>query len=385
MADERQAGCIRPINVIVCVIALGMLAALLLPAIQSSRGPNYRGRCRNNLSTIALALQNYHDVHKRFPSGATYAGDPQNPRVGPSWWYGILPFCEQQVLFDLIGATQSRQFEAPGGAFAYADMPDTQTYPIQTRLRNLQPDFMRCPASPLPMTENRTGPICLPSYVGIAGGTDIDANGAMYGTGDAGPPSTTRTYINRYLGTNAADSYVAECGMLPPSKHVGIYYCSDGTSNTMIVSEQSDWLQSTTVSDSALFHGDPGWSADTATAGGWISGTNSFQSLPQIYRNAGTPPRTSAADSTVTWRGELYNLTTVRYKPNLKRAIGLPGCAEQRDGAAGHNNPLQSPHPGGVLCAFVDGSVQFVTGTADLGVLLRIAIRDDGQNVKLDE
>jgi hypothetical protein len=384
MADERQAGCVRPINVIVCVIALGMLAALLLPAIQR-HPPGRRYLCDNNLRNIALALQDYHDVHKRFPSGATCAGDPQNPRVGPSWWYGILPFCEQQVLFDLISATQSRQFETPDVAFAYADMPDTRAYPIQTRLRNLQPDFMRCPASPLPVMENRTGPICLPSYVGIAGGTDIDANGAMYGTGDAGPPSTTRTYINRYLGTDAVNSYVAECGMLPPSKHVSIRSCTDGTSNTMIVSEQSDWLQSTTVSDSTLFHGDPGWNADTATAGGWISGTDSFESLSQTYRNAGTPRRTPAVDSTVTWRGELYNLTTVRYKPDLKRAIGLPGCAEQRDGGAGHNNPLQSPHPGGVLCAFVDGSVQFVSGTMDLGVLLRIAIRDDGQNVKFDD
>jgi hypothetical protein len=85
------------------------------------------------------------------------------------------------------------------------------------------------------------------------------------------------------------------------------------------------------------------------------------------------------------------NVTTVRYKPDLKRVMdpsgsgSLPGCDERHDwNSNGANNPLQSAHPGGVLCALVDGSVQFMSGTTDLGVLLRVAIREDGQNVKWD-
>jgi hypothetical protein len=50
----------------------------------------------------------------------------------------------------------------------------------------------------------------------------------------------------------------------------------------------------------------------------------------------------------------------------------------------GHNNPLQSPHTGTVLAALVDGSVQSISNTTDLGILLRLAIRDDGQPFKLD-
>ena len=57
-----------------------------------------------------------------------------------------------------------------------------------------------------------------------------------------------------------------------------------------------------------------------------------------------------------------------------------PGCGE----IMGLNNPLQAAHPGGLLVAFVDGSVQFISGTTDLAVLLRIAIRDDGQTVKIN-
>jgi prepilin-type processing-associated H-X9-DG protein len=79
----------------------------------------------------------------------------------------------------------------------------------------------------------------------------------------------------------------------------------------------------------------------------------------------------------------IWNVTTVRYKPQLKEVLGaapIAGCAE----IMGHNNPLQAAHPGGLLVAFVDGSVQFISGTTDLAVLLRIAIRDDGQTVKLN-
>ena len=73
----------------------------------------------------------------------------------------------------------------------------------------------------------------------------------------------------------------------------------------------------------------------------------------------------------------------VRYPLDYKHVTGtpsLPGCSENH----GINNPLQSPHPGGLLVGFVDGSVQFISGTTDVAVLLRIAIRDDGQNIRLD-
>ena len=48
------------------------------------------------------------------------------------------------------------------------------------------------------------------------------------------------------------------------------------------------------------------------------------------------------------------------------------------------NNPLQSPHDGGLLAGFVDGSVRFISEGTDLAVLLRVAIRNDGQNVVVE-
>jgi hypothetical protein len=58
----------------------------------------------------------------------------------------------------------------------------------------------------------------------------------------------------------------------------------------------------------------------------------------------------------------------------------LPGCSEDH----GINNPLQSAHPGIVLVGMADGSVQSISQTTDLAALLRLAIRDDGQDVSVD-
>jgi len=72
----------------------------------------------------------------------------------------------------------------------------------------------------------------------------------------------------------------------------------------------------------------------------------------------------------------------VRYRPNQKWVMGAtpwPGCSENH----GINNPLQSPHPGGLQIGLVDGSVQFLSLTVDLAVVLRLAIRDDGQPVEV--
>ncbi len=77
-------------------------------------------------------------------------------------------------------------------------------------------------------------------------------------------------------------------------------------------------------------------------------------------------------------------LSRPRYPPNFKRVMGptsLPGCSENH----GINNPLQSAHAGGLQAAMVDGSVRFISEKTRLEVLLRMAIRDDGQPVVLGE
>jgi hypothetical protein len=78
-----------------------------------------------------------------------------------------------------------------------------------------------------------------------------------------------------------------------------------------------------------------------------------------------------------------YTLREMLAVPNYKRVLGaapLPGCSENH----GINNPLQSPHPDGLLIGTVDASVHWVSATTDLAVLLRLSIRNDGQILSLD-
>jgi hypothetical protein len=294
--------------------------------------------------------------------------------MGPSWQVGILPFMEQRNIYDKMMATQ--RSGGPGNnQFIAADM-NAHT---GGALNRLVPDYMRCPSSPIDEMQTPTGPIVLPTYVGIAGGTDIIQGTTLYPQQQWGIPSGGRSYGNRHgatFGMGGATAIVmTNSGMLPLAEQKGMQNCTDGTSNTMIVGEQSDWLRSRNQNDSTKFHGDPGWNTDTNAMGGFVSGTVEVRRVPQQgWSNSWDP------------NGLVFNITTVRYKPDLKNVMpdgsnpAAPGCAE----VCGLNNPLQSAHPGGILVSFVDGSVQFISGTTDLRVLLQIAICDDGQNVKLD-
>lgn len=133
--------------------------------------------------------------------------------------------------------------------------------------------------------------------------------------------------------------------------------------------EQSDWLLDQNRAKSLTYHGDPGWTVGgTGPGGGWLSGTRRVDPVPKLSTPGGP---------TATWGADCWNITTVRYPPNLKRVMAakpLPGCSENH----GINNPLQSPHPGGLLVGFVDGSAQFIHDSMSPDVLLRSAIRDDG-------
>jgi prepilin-type N-terminal cleavage/methylation domain-containing protein len=379
------------VELLVVIAIIGILVALLLPAIQAAREAARRTQCNNNLKNIGLGLQNYHDTYKILPMGAVHWGPRNtNARYGPSWQFGILPFMEQRNIYDKIQA-----MNRGGGPAENAAVANDINKATANALYRLVPDYMRCPSSPIDEMQQPTGSIVLPTYVGIAGGTDISQNTALYPNQRYGIPSAGRIYENKYMcqysvGT-ATNCIMTNSGMLPVAEQKGFNNCTDGTSNTMIVSEQGDWLRCVDRNISTKFHGDPGWNgqgpggpnSDTGTdqAGGFVTGCRDFARIPQCT-TPGTP------ETTYTPQALVFNVTTVRYKPQLKEvmpggtppAAPPPGVGE----TCGLNNPLQSAHPGGVLCSFVDGSVQFISGTTDLRVRLQIAICDDGQNVKLD-
>ncbi|MFO7908356.1 MAG: DUF1559 domain-containing protein, partial [Pirellulaceae bacterium] len=98
----RDKGCAMSLLRFLVVLAiLGLVIALLLPATQSAREAARRVQCANHLKQIGLALHNYHDTHGQFP--AAVIGPDDVPREKQfSWMVAILPFLEQQGLYDAL-------------------------------------------------------------------------------------------------------------------------------------------------------------------------------------------------------------------------------------------------------------------------------------------
>jgi prepilin-type N-terminal cleavage/methylation domain-containing protein len=100
------------VELLVVIAVIGILVALLLPAIQAAREAAARSQVQNNLKQIGVALHNYHDANKHLPSGylgdynATSA-DPQTLDGPPGWGWGtlILPQLEEQPLYDQLRRT----------------------------------------------------------------------------------------------------------------------------------------------------------------------------------------------------------------------------------------------------------------------------------------
>ncbi len=94
------------VELLVVIAIIGILVALLLPAVQAAREAARRMSCSNNVKQLVLALHNYHDVHKAFPFGHLYSGihdgNPNNAPGGSGfgWGYSILPYMEQAQLAD---------------------------------------------------------------------------------------------------------------------------------------------------------------------------------------------------------------------------------------------------------------------------------------------
>ena len=101
------------VELLVVIAIIGILIALLLPAVQAAREAARRSQCSNNLKQLSLGFLNYHDVHKTFPKYCYRTN-------GISHWEGfsahtmVLPFIEQQAVYDTIKGLNAT---ATGGAY----------------------------------------------------------------------------------------------------------------------------------------------------------------------------------------------------------------------------------------------------------------------------
>jgi prepilin-type N-terminal cleavage/methylation domain-containing protein/prepilin-type processing-associated H-X9-DG protein len=193
------------VELLVVIAIIGILIALLLPAVQAAREAARRMQCANNLKQAALSLHNYHDTHKVFPCGnLVLRGGAQEW----GWSALILPYIEQKPLYDNLGVSQRNLWEVLNDS--------TDQVLVQTPL-----DAFRCPS-------DQTEDLCqnTPQI--------RDLNGtAPVGTSFFGGTSN-------YMG-NAGLFDVDETdnnGLLYRNSKVKMAHITDGTSNTFAVGER---------------------------------------------------------------------------------------------------------------------------------------------------
>ena len=325
------------VELLVVIAIIGVLVALLLPAVQAARESARRTQCGNNLKQIGIAMHLHHDTYRALPLGNR--GSSPSGGYGYNWRLFVLPFLEQQALYEKFDQTQS--------SWSHAMAPcDGAKIPS-----------FRCPSSPLPemsvpLISGAYKNVQRVSYVGIAGATSQSFTGSGF----------QETRQNNAANTTGCctGGDISAGGPLPPNLAIRFANITDGTSNTLLVSEQSDYLKQ---SNGARVDWDTGWH-------GWLIGT----SQTGVPGGAGV----SSADN------RTFGLVTVRYQNNQKAGWPVGGdCSLGVCPNFGSNVPLNSAHPGGVMALSCDGSIRFLANQVPLVTLATLATRDDALTVSV--
>jgi prepilin-type N-terminal cleavage/methylation domain-containing protein/prepilin-type processing-associated H-X9-DG protein len=343
LRSRRRPSAFTLIELLVVIAIIGVLIGLLLPAVQKVREAANRVKCQNNLKQIGLACHNYLSSEGGFPPGSeaspALVGSVYN--YGHSWMVLLLPYIEQDSLYrelDLKG-THTPGETATGLVYSNAFLNNGSNDYNGNLLRGLFISIYVCPSSTLPnygLTGiDPPGPqgVLMPSYTGIAGAVNDPSAINMDGNGN----------VNEATGIVSQGGVMFTISSQPYPARLQTTDITDGTSNTMLVGEQSDWC----VDSGGVKYDCRSDFGHGFTMGG---GRNEFRQ---------------------------WNNTSVRYAINDK-SWNLMGVGNPYYGC---NRPIQSAHTGGANVLFCDGSVHFLSDGLALTTLYNLANRNDGNPV----
>jgi prepilin-type N-terminal cleavage/methylation domain-containing protein len=336
---EQSSRAFTLVELLVVIAIIGVLVALLLPAIQAAREASRRADCMNRIRQITLAALNYESGKKKIPPHVEVKMPltPGNECTGLGVQARLLPYMEQQSVRNLVD--QERHWRDGRNALA---------------LRTPLP-FLRCPsgkASELntmafnPNVDEENNLRC--HYVGNLGARPGPNENGTNGTGCQPPgggrdatawPFPESTYTQTGCVTRAEGSGgTANNGVIFPVSNIDFGDVSDGASNTIMFGESS-------------------W--DAGPQAPWIVGSTSRD-------GTGIAQQLSSAN------GFVYNAKNIRHPINSEpftREDGTPGTVPQTDVSLG------SYHPGGCIVSMSDGSTFFLRDEMDVTVLRRMASR----------
>ncbi len=336
MQPYRQQAAFTLVELLVVIAIIGILIALMLPAVQSARESGRRTQCANQLRQMTLACHTYHHSYSTLPAGGDCpdGGGCDAISLCHTWFEQLLPHIEHQALYDEIN------FDIKTNAGTNA-----------TLLTGRVISGVNCPSDPdsILIDHNRLNP------AGSCGGCD-------YATGPEGTSSTGASYSpnggplnmngctipawadkRNCQSTNGGSREYGSPGMFTAGPIAYTFDdCKDGTSNTFLLGETiPEWSQFMLYFNSHLS------AASTNIPPNYFKINPQDCEIPAPCYTAGNPPSNPGR-----------------------------GCIPDRSG-------FNSRHPGGLMMAMTDGSVHFVDETIDYRLWVFLGDRDDGEVVLL--
>jgi len=308
------------VELLVVITIIGILIALLLPAVQSAREAARRTQCINNLKQIGLAILNHEQARREFPTGgdtpwpniANYLtnGQPNGPaQQGLGWAYQILPYLEQQAVYQIT------------------NQADLESKPISMYF---------CPSRRRPTKYPGTNRYLM-DYAGATPGYEgrwLDSLDSFW-CGKNGSDSNDARWTINSNQSNIYGGIIVRInwwwqdrtfkGGSPPTTFGEI---RDGASNTIMVGEK---FLNTNQYMSGAWHDDRGWTD------GW--------------------------------------------DPDTMRSTGFAPFMDTNRGISYEGYQFGSPHPAGFNAVFGDGSVRTINYSIDRMTFCYLGHRSDGQAI----